>query len=159
MTDMSMILHFLFSGVATAGFAVFFNAPLYLLLPAGITGGIGWIVYVYLFNFTTNAVFAGFIAAALVSACSETLARKLKQPAIVFVIPGILPLIPGIGLYNTMLSLIQKLFFGYVKRYRCTISKCCNSTWCISCNFFCKNIESFENQKKLYSLQKIKIKI
>ncbi|OJT71414.1 hypothetical protein BM530_22550, partial [Clostridioides difficile] len=49
-----------------------------------------------------------FIAAALVSACSETLARKLKQPAIVFVIPGILPLIPGIGLYNTMLSLIQK---------------------------------------------------
>ena len=25
-----------------------------------------------------------------------------------FVIPGILPLIPGIGLYNTMLSLIQK---------------------------------------------------
>ncbi|CCK99218.1 membrane protein [Clostridioides difficile] len=108
MTDMSMILHFLFSGVATAGFAVFFNAPLYLLLPAGITGGIGWIVYVYLFNFTTNAVFAGFIAAALVSACSETLARKLKQPAIVFVIPGILPLIPGIGLYNTMLSLIQK---------------------------------------------------
>lgn len=65
MTDMSMILHFLFSGVATAGFAVFFNAPLYLLLPAGVTGGIGWIVYVYLFNFTTNAVFAGFIAAAL----------------------------------------------------------------------------------------------
>ena len=60
MTDMSMILHFLFSGVATAGFAVFFNAPLYLLLPAGVTGGI------------------------------------------------ILPLIPGIGLYNTMLSLIQK---------------------------------------------------
>lgn len=56
MTDMSMILHFLFSGVATAGFAVFFNAPLYLLLPAGVTGGIGWIVYVYLFNFTTNAV-------------------------------------------------------------------------------------------------------
>ena len=55
MTDMSMILHFLFSGVATAGFAVFFNAPLYLLLPAGVTGGIGWIVYVYLFNFTTNA--------------------------------------------------------------------------------------------------------
>lgn len=75
MTDMSMILHFLFSGVATAGFAVFFNAPLYLLLPAGVTGGIGWIVYVYLFNFTTNAVFAGFIAAALVSACSETLAK------------------------------------------------------------------------------------
>ena len=37
MTDMSMILHFLFSGVATAGFAVFFNAPLYLLLPAGVT--------------------------------------------------------------------------------------------------------------------------
>ena len=38
---------------------------------------------------------------------SEYLARKLKQPAIVFVIPGIIPLVPGLGMYNTMLYLVQ----------------------------------------------------
>ena len=31
----------------------------------------------------------------------------MKYPAIIFVIPGILPLIPGLGLYNTMLSLVE----------------------------------------------------
>ena len=38
---------------------------------------------------------------------SEILARKLKYPAILFVIPGIIPLVPGLGMYNTMLYLIQ----------------------------------------------------
>ena len=36
------------------------------------------------------------------------MARKLKQPAIIIVIPGILPLIPGIGLYNTIYNILQK---------------------------------------------------
>ncbi|WP_304340791.1 threonine/serine exporter family protein [Metaclostridioides mangenotii] len=108
MTDMPIILHFMFSGLATVGFAVFFNTPARLLAPAGITGGVGWIVYIYLFNLSASTAFAGFIAGAFVSLCSEVLARKMKQPAIVFVIPGILPLIPGIGLYNTMLYMIQK---------------------------------------------------
>ncbi|MBS5788542.1 MAG: threonine/serine exporter family protein [Clostridioides difficile] len=108
MTDMPIILHFFFSGLATVGFAVFFNTPTRLLAPAGITGGVGWIIYIYLFNLSTSTAFAGFVAGAFVSLCSEILARKMKQPAIVFVIPGILPLIPGIGLYNTMLFMIQK---------------------------------------------------
>ena len=38
---------------------------------------------------------------------SEILARKLKYPAISFVIPGIIPLVPGLSLYNTMLFLVQ----------------------------------------------------
>ena len=48
------------------------------------------------------------IASAVVSLFSEILARKLKYPAINFIIPGILPLVPGLGLYNTMYSLVQK---------------------------------------------------
>ena len=35
------------------------------------------------------------------------MARKLKQPSIVFVIPGIIPLVPGLGMYKTMLYLLQ----------------------------------------------------
>ena len=31
----------------------------------------------------------------------------MKFPAIIFAIPGILPLIPGLGLYKTMLSLVE----------------------------------------------------
>ena len=50
---------------------------------------------------------SNFIAALLVSLSSELLARRLKQPAIVFTIPGIILLVPGLGMYNTMLYLVQ----------------------------------------------------
>lgn len=110
MSDMPLFLHFFFSGAATIGFSVFLNAPFKSLLPAGITGGIGWAVYVYLFQISSNSIFSNFIAAVIVSFLSEILARKLKHPAILFVIPGIIPLVPGLGMYNTMLYLVQKNF-------------------------------------------------
>lgn len=108
MGDMSLFAHFIFATVATAGFAVFFNVPLKLLLPPAVVGGIGWVVYLVIMEVTNNMSLSGFLAAASVSAMSEVLARKMYQPAILFVIPGILPLIPGIGLYNTMLAIIQE---------------------------------------------------
>ncbi|MEF9992714.1 MAG: threonine/serine exporter family protein [Romboutsia sp.] len=110
MSDMPIYLHFFFASVATIGFSVFFNAPLKALLPAGVTGGIGWSIYVYLFGISSNSIFSNFIAAIAVSLLSEILARKLKQPAILFVIPGIIPLVPGLGMYNTMLYMVQKNF-------------------------------------------------
>ena len=108
MGDMSLFAHFMFAAVATAGFAVFFNVPLKLLFPSAVVGGIGWIVYLVIMELTNNTSLSGFIAAASVSAMGEILARKMYQPAILFVISGILPLIPGIGLYNTMLAIIQE---------------------------------------------------
>ena len=53
MTDMPVYMHFLYSTIATIGFSVFLNAPKSSLIPAGLTGGIGWSVYYYLIN-TTN---------------------------------------------------------------------------------------------------------
>lgn len=110
MTDMPIFMHFIFSFFATVGFAIFLNAPKSTLLPSGVTGAIGWTLYFVLFNVTSNAILANFIAAAVVSLLSEILARKLKHPAILFVIPGIIPLVPGLGMYNTMLYLVQNHF-------------------------------------------------
>ena len=36
MTDMPLYLHFIFSFIATVGFAVFFNVPKKALIPSGI---------------------------------------------------------------------------------------------------------------------------
>lgn len=107
MTDMPVYMHFLYSTIATIGFSVFLNAPKSSLIPAGLTGGIGWSIYYCLINTTNNDILANFLAAALVAWISEVLARKLKYPAILFVIPGIIPLVPGLGMYNTMLYLVQ----------------------------------------------------
>ncbi|MDR1774444.1 MAG: threonine/serine exporter family protein [Clostridioides sp.] len=105
---MPIYQNFIFAALATIGFSIFFNTPSKLLPSLGVIGGIGWLVYVFIVKYTSNSSFAGFVAGFTVSALSEVSARKMKQPAIVFVIAGILPLVPGVGLYNTVLYMIQK---------------------------------------------------
>ena len=107
MDIVTLLVNFFFSFLATVGFSIFFNSPRKSLIPAGIIGGIGWTVYMILFNFSQNPILSNFFSATLISLISEILARRMKFPAIIFVIPGILPLIPGLGLYNTMLSLVE----------------------------------------------------
>ena len=108
MTNMPLYLHFICSFFATVGFSVFFNSPKSTLISSGFVGGVGWTVFCFFNQTTQNNIFSNFIAALLVSYMSELLARKFKQPAIIFVIPGIIPLVPGLGMYNTMLYLVQK---------------------------------------------------
>ena len=108
MTIKDLIINFIFSFAVTAGFSIFFNAPKKSLIPCGIVGGIGWCTYVVMANSYFSNVFSMVIASAVISLLSEILARKLKYPSINFIIPGILPLVPGLGLYNTMYSLVQK---------------------------------------------------
>ena len=107
MTLNILIINFIFSALATAGFSIFFNSPKRSLIPVGVIGGIGWTIYMILFDISGNAILANFFAASFISLVSEILARKMKFPAIIFAIPGILPLIPGLGLYKTMLSLVE----------------------------------------------------
>lgn len=116
MTDMPLYLHFIYSFIATVGFAVFLNAPKSTLISSGFVGGLGWAIFYYLVKLTGNDILSNFIAALLVSCISEILARKLKQPAIIFVIPGVIPLVPGLGMYNTMLYLVQRDYSNAVAK-------------------------------------------
>src|SRR3712207_2987853 len=74
----------------------------------GVTGVQTCALPIFLYIKFDNPLIYAFTAAVFVSVASEILARVMKQPAIVFIIPGILPLVPGITLYNTVLYTIQK---------------------------------------------------
>lgn len=108
MSSMPLYLHFIFSFLSTIGFAIFLSAPKRSLGVTGLIGAIGWLLYAYLFRLTNNPILSNFIPATIIGVASEICARKLKQPAIVFIIPGIIPLVPGLGMYNTMLYLVQE---------------------------------------------------
>lgn len=108
MSSMPLYLHFIFSFLSTIGFAIFLSAPKRSLYVSGLIGAVGWVLYVYLFKATNNPTLSNFVPATIIGIASEVCARKLKQPAIVFVIPGIIPLVPGLGMYNTMLYLVQE---------------------------------------------------
>ena len=49
-----------------------------------------------------------FVATIVVSSLAEILARVLKAPATIFLVIGIIPLVPGGGLYYTMDYLINQ---------------------------------------------------
>lgn len=100
--------NFVFAFLATAGYSIFFNVPVRLLGWVSSVGGLGWMIYLIGEDYLPSPSVYAFLAAVFVSILGEILARKLRQPAIIIVIPGILPLIPGIGLYRTVYAIMQK---------------------------------------------------
>lgn len=102
------MLHFIYAFFATLGFSVLFNIPRREMIYAGIAGGLGWLFYESFVSFSVSVIFASFVGALTVGMLSEIMAKIRKKPATIFVIPGIIPLVPGYGLYFSMLSVIEK---------------------------------------------------
>lgn len=94
---------FLFSGAATLFFALSVRSTLKNAFIAGGLGGLGYVLYVSLGTLLSDS---GAVFFATLAAClgAEVVARLIKSPATVFSIPAIIPLVPGIMLYQTMLK-------------------------------------------------------
>lgn len=75
------------------------------ILSAAISGAVGWFVYLSLSDLTDVSRY--LLATIAVAALSEIFARLYKIPATVFLIIGIIPLVPGGGIYYTMEALIN----------------------------------------------------
>ena len=104
---MDMILHCLYAALASAGFAFVFELRRWQhILAASFTGAMSWLVYLLLED-VMGAVACNFMATVAVAILSEVFARMFKSPATVFLIIGIVPLVPGGGLYYTMDALID----------------------------------------------------
>lgn len=69
-------------------------------------GCLGWIIYLSL-DFMNNIYIQNFISMLCVSLIAEMMARHYKAPATIFIIIGFFPLVPGNGIYNTMLYAVQ----------------------------------------------------
>ena len=70
------------------------------ILSAAVSGAVGWFVYLNLSDLTDVSRY--LLATIAVAVLSEIFARLYKTPATVFLIIGIIPLVPGGGIYYTM---------------------------------------------------------
>ena len=105
---MEMITAFFFASLATMAFAILFQAPKKVVLIDGIIGAIGWVVFIYLRHELGYTSFvSNFTATISLALASELSSRIFKQPVTVFVIPGIVPLVPGLGIYQGMFAIIN----------------------------------------------------
>lgn len=87
--------------VATIAFAIIFHTPKKEWIAAGITGGIGWLMYLVAMHFGCGVVAASFFATVALTWLSRIFAIARKTPVTVYLICGIFPLVPGAGIYYT----------------------------------------------------------
>ncbi|MGL5414493.1 MAG: threonine/serine exporter family protein [Clostridium sp.] len=92
--------------VGALGYALMYNVKKGKILAATIGGFFTITTYVIVNGIYNDIIFSTAIASAVITVYSEVLARKLKAPATVFLLPGIIPLVPGGGLFYTMTGLL-----------------------------------------------------
>ncbi len=89
------IFHFIISFLATILFSILFNAPRRLLLACGFVGAMGWIIYKLTLDAELGKVMAAFLGSFILALMSHIMSRHYKRPVIIFIVPGIIPLVPG----------------------------------------------------------------
>lgn len=87
----------------TAAFGYFFYINKYDIITASVIGAAGWVVFLILHKDLGLETAGYFVSALFVAAAAEICASILKKPATIFIIPGIIPFVPGGGIYETML--------------------------------------------------------
>ena len=102
-----IIIMTLISFVATLGFGIAFNIKGKKLFFAAVGGGISWFFYSLFLEIGLSEISSLFISSILFSIYSEILARIYKTPVTTFVVCALIPLVPGSGMYFTMLSAIN----------------------------------------------------
>lgn len=102
-----MIEQLVTSFIATAAFAILFNAPKRSLIQCGLVGTLSWMAYFILVEYDVDSILATLVATFIVGVISQIFARFYKMPVIIFSVSGIIPLVPGGLAYNAMRRFVQ----------------------------------------------------
>lgn len=105
---MSDILQIIMGTLGSFGFSVLYHIRGRKLLFAALGGGLSWALYLILQPVLPGEFIRYVVCSFFVAAYAEFFARILKTPATTFLIPSIIPHIPGGALYHTMRYALQK---------------------------------------------------
>lgn len=111
-----MIIQVIMATVGALGFSILFRVNERNVPAGAVGGGLGWIVYLLMFNLCHNLFISYFVASITVCFYAEIVARILKAPSTVFLVPGIIPLIPGGSLFYTTKAIVEgdwQTFFDF----------------------------------------------
>lgn len=96
------IIPVLASLVATYGFTLVYNIRRKNAIVASFCGAFSWAVYLICNKYTDSTVLPYLVSGVAIALYSELSARIFKSPATVYLIPGIIPLVPGLTIFRTM---------------------------------------------------------
>lgn len=118
---MSWWVQLIACAVAAASFSVLMHQPPRTIAVSSLIAVAGYGVFLLL-NKTTLAY---FLATLLIGICCEICARVMKRTATLFVTGAIIPLVPGVGLYNTMLYVVAGDYYNAVSTGAATVLGLC----------------------------------
>ena len=110
------VIQTLMGTIGSIGFAILFGVDVRdrKLAAIGAGGALGWIVYLISTAGAGTDMYTGLLFSSLaVSLLAEYLARKLRTPVILLLVPMLIPLIPGGDLYNMMALCLRKEYEAF----------------------------------------------
>ncbi|MTI14622.1 threonine/serine exporter family protein [Sansalvadorimonas verongulae] len=95
------------AAMTAAAFAVFFSVPARTLLATAALGAFGITVKFSLMHIGWSVIEGSFIASVCVGLCGMVLAWLYHTPTAVFSLPAVIPMVPGVFAYRTMLGVLE----------------------------------------------------
>jgi uncharacterized membrane protein YjjB (DUF3815 family) len=112
-TDFPLALQFCFAFMGTLGISLVVNIPKRHLFLVSAIAGCGWLAFLLVMG--TGGIEIGpsakplacFVGACATALLAEICTRATREVATVFIIPAIFPFVPGIGMYTTILNVLE----------------------------------------------------
>ena len=98
----SYYLPCIYAFLACIGFSLLFNIHGVGMLICAGGGALGWLVYLLAAPLVHSDITQSFLAALVISAWSEVMARLRRCPVTSYLLVALFPLVPGGGIYYTM---------------------------------------------------------
>ena len=112
--NMTELLTYALSGlIGTVGYTLINRMRLRRIALASLGGALSVIAWFICLYFTNNEFISNLAGALVVTVYSEIMARVCKAPATIYLVPGIIPLVPGGRLYYTMSALVSSDMEGF----------------------------------------------
>ena len=106
-----MIIQIVGAAIGVIFGSIYLEAPRQHLGVAGVVGGLGWAGYLLALQRFDPSI-ATFISGLIIASLSHGLARRVKAPVTLFLIPGFLPLVPGVSLYHAVYEFMKGSSLG-----------------------------------------------
>lgn len=101
------LLMFPLAMLATTGFAVLFNAPRRTLGLYAIMGAAAWLARELMLGLGASPALANLAGGLVIGSISELGARRFQAPALIFLVAGFVPLIPGVLAYQAIVHALN----------------------------------------------------
>ena len=118
---MSWLMQLLSCALAAAAFSVLMHQPGRTIPVSCLIATAGFAMFLLL----RQTTMAYFLATLFIGVCCEICARLMKRTATLFVTGAIIPLVPGVGLYNTMLRVVEGDYYRAVQTGAATVLGIC----------------------------------